>query len=178
MRPRRPVLFMASVLAHPLLLPSARSSTPFPFVSFQSLTNCKFCNPFPLRFMQNARGVYPSSLTCPSLCASLPAQPRSKPLFVFNYFPTLPFSVCSNPFLCHSYENCRGVGYSSHSGTQFSYAGDSTRSETIFFRFSRITRHGTRVSVHRLSPRLRPLTDHGPRVAVLATTHELAGAVQ
>jgi hypothetical protein len=161
MRPRRPVLFISSVSAHPLLLPSARSSTPLPFVSFQSLTNRKFCNPFPLTFMQNAQGVYPSPLTCPSLRASLPAQPRSKPPFVFNHFPTLPFSVYSNPFVCHSYENCRGVEHSSHSGTHFSYAGDSTRPETIFFRHSRITRHGTRFSVHRLFPRLRPLTDHG-----------------
>src|SRR5260370_26027764 len=30
---------------------------------------------------------------------------------------TLPSSVCCNPFICHSYENTGGVGYSSHFGT-------------------------------------------------------------
>src|SRR3989442_4883480 len=33
----------------------------------------------------------------------------SFPPFLFKHFRTLPFSVSCNPFVCHSYENCRGV---------------------------------------------------------------------
>src|SRR5882762_7653482 len=40
---------------------------------------------------------------------------------------TLPSSVSRNPFVCHSYENTRGVGrYSSHFGTQRSHSSLST----------------------------------------------------
>jgi hypothetical protein len=38
---------------------AAPSSTTLPFFSFQSLTNCKFCNSFVLKLIQNARGVSP-----------------------------------------------------------------------------------------------------------------------
>src|SRR6266404_4289695 len=56
-----------------------------------------------------------------SLSFLLSAQhsPRFSP-FVFNRFQTLSFSVSCNPFICHSYENCRVCTNNSHSGTQSS----------------------------------------------------------
>jgi hypothetical protein len=169
MRPRRPVLFISSERVHPLPPPPVRSSTPLPFISFQSLPNCPICKSFVLKFIQMPGGctpllslVYP----CPLLLRNL-GQNRSlfstiSPLFHFPYTLTPFFATLTKT---------AGVWGILPILERSSHMPEIRRS-------SRITRHGTRVSVHRLSPRLRPLTDHGPRVAVLATTHELAGAVQ
>src|SRR2546428_14181539 len=92
MRPGRPVLFIPPVPVHPPLPPLLTHSSPIlPFFSFQSLTNCKFCNSFVFTFIQNARG-----------CALLSSSSR------VPY--TLPSSVCPKSFVFHSYENCRGGG--------------------------------------------------------------------
>src|SRR5260221_9355162 len=78
----------------------------------------------------------PLSSSALSLCVSA-ADPafHSSPFFtslhhylLTSSFPyTLPSSVSRNSFVCHSYENTRGVGgYSSHFGTQRSHSSLST----------------------------------------------------
>jgi len=86
----RPVLSLASRSVHSLPPAPHHSSSPLPLVSFQSLTNCKFRNSFVLTSMQNARGVHAHSSS-----SRVPY--------------TLPSSVYPKSFVCHSYENCRGV---------------------------------------------------------------------
>ncbi len=72
---------------------TARTSS-LSFLSFQPVTNCKSHNPFGLTFIQNARGVYPTSLQ----------------LFVANlhlYFQSLPRCSSRNLFLFMLLHRCR-----------------------------------------------------------------------
>src|SRR5258707_991212 len=63
---------------------------------------------------------HPLSSSAVRLCVAV-----AVPSFHSPY--TLPSSVSRNPFVCHSYENTRGVGgYSSHFGTQRSHSSLST----------------------------------------------------
>ena len=80
-----------SLLFHgPRIMHQGPQRTIFGPVCFHALTNCKFCNSFVFTFIQNARGWTP-------LCSS-------------SRVPyTLPSSVYPKSFVCHSYENCRGV---------------------------------------------------------------------
>src|SRR5437899_1858627 len=100
MRPGRPVLFIPPVPVHPPLPPLLTHSSPIlPFFSFQSLTNCKFCNSFVFTFIQNAGGV-PSSLR----------PPEFRILFQVPYVLSPLFSTLTKT---------AGVGgHSSHSGTR------------------------------------------------------------
>jgi hypothetical protein len=58
----------------------------------------------PVSFFPVLCGLQPPASPFLSLPESAP-----KPPFVFLRLRTLSFSVSSNPFACHSYENCRGV---------------------------------------------------------------------
>src|SRR5882672_10927486 len=83
-------------------------------------------------------------------------------------FPyTLPSSVSRKSFVCHSYENTRGVGgYSSHFGTQRSHSSLSTAHYPL------PTAHSLHVRKHRgcggILPKLEPLSRPKPaRLSVL-----------
>jgi hypothetical protein len=60
------------------------------------------------------RSTHETSSDLPAIAPSL-AKLVNLNLFLFNRFRTLPFSVCCNSFICHSYGNTGGV--TSHSGT-------------------------------------------------------------
>src|SRR5258707_4691995 len=69
-----------------------------------------------MQHLQKTRGLHPSSQESLSLCAApnvrtfrrANASTRFPSIFHLPY--TLPSSVSRNPFVCHSYENTRGVG--------------------------------------------------------------------
>jgi hypothetical protein len=86
----------------------SHSSSTLPLLSFQSLTNSKFCKSFFLKLMQTAGGVYPP---CPVFIAraTLHCKTRLSKPSVFFSLRTLPIYVAFKSFVCHSYENCRGV---------------------------------------------------------------------
>ena len=129
MRPR-PTLYqpLESVCLAPV-----RLSTSLPFVSFQSLTTIEFCNPFVLRFIQTwlLTLCVPRSFlcvfqlsplfshSCALFCATTTMQLFSNQFVVHSFrrhggvggpFITskVPY-ILSKSFVCHSYENCRGV---------------------------------------------------------------------
>src|SRR6267142_1243621 len=67
--------------------------------------------------------LQPNSLPQPHVSLSFLLSAQNSPRFssfVFNRFHTLSFSVSCNPFVCHSYANCRVCTNNSYSGTQFS----------------------------------------------------------
>ena len=88
MRPRHSALSASSLALRPVRTHLSRS---LPSLCFHSLTTIKSCNSFFLIFLQHARECVPLSL--------LSRVPY-----------TLPSCVCCKSFVCHSYENCRGVG--------------------------------------------------------------------
>jgi hypothetical protein len=120
------------ILAHPSLPPSICSRRVDDQYPAKSHGIISFTDPYPLtllesyRFKNRGRGgpfLYLSVLY-PILCLRASCgQPVSHSPY------TLPSSVSLNPFSCHSYENTRGVGYSSLFGTRYSIVGDSIRPE-------------------------------------------------
>ncbi len=58
-------------------------------------------------------------------------------LFRISHLPyALPSSVSRNSFVCHSYENTGGCGYSSHSGKHCSVAASNSFHSSAFFSYS------------------------------------------
>ena len=67
----------------------------------------------------SATSLSSSATTCQSFSTSVDSM-RILRIFIssgIRYFHTLSFSVSRNPFVCHSYENCRVYINNSHSGT-------------------------------------------------------------
>jgi hypothetical protein len=82
-----------------------------------ALTNRDARKSFRIRFYKNGR----VSPTFSRQIRNSPLVTNHSPLlapFLFKSLRTLPFYVCYKSFICRSYENCRGVGCSSHFGTQ------------------------------------------------------------
>ena len=88
---------------------------------------CKRPLPQPLFFhiLTNAPGVWGSTLpflksylNSTMILSPLPPQKAFSKSLVFNSLRALPSSVPCNPFVCHSYQNCRVYTNNSHCGTQ------------------------------------------------------------
>ena len=77
---------------------------------FCSYTNCRVSLPLACSFLK----YY---LNSPRLFFLFSANTSKFSLCVFSGLRTLLFYVGLNSFVCHSYENCRGVPSSSHFGT-------------------------------------------------------------
>ncbi len=60
-------------------------------------------------------------------CSKRVSARRFAGMLTFHLPYTLPSSVSRNSFICHSYENCRVCGYSSHFGTEQPGASHSLR---------------------------------------------------
>jgi hypothetical protein len=73
-----------------------------------ALTKRDARNPFRFRSYENCRVVYPSFSNFPFQFNAV-RKSRFRKSFVFCVLRTLSFSVSSNPCICHSYENHRGV---------------------------------------------------------------------
>jgi len=105
--PSRPA-FLARAAWSPLYF-RQRDEKPVTATPLESAsTNCDACNSFRIRFYENCRVTYPS----PSIFVSLLSLPHKKMFcksFVFCALRTLSFSVSRKSFICHSYENNRGV---------------------------------------------------------------------
>ncbi len=81
-----------------------RSNEVYPF-SFTSLTTC---NPFTLNSFADPHTLNPVlSILYKKRWGEGVIPGRTSAIFCFPY--TLPSSVSRNSFVCHSYENCRGV---------------------------------------------------------------------
>jgi hypothetical protein len=65
-------------------------------------------NPFRIRSYENCRVAYPSFSDFPFQLNPV-RKSRFRKSFVFCALRTLSFSVFSNPCICHSYKNYRGV---------------------------------------------------------------------
>ncbi len=161
-------------------LAPVRSSTNLPSVSFQSLTNClcfathseilsfqpitncPIFKSFVLITIQQCRGwVGP-------LCFNFPTfKPANLSTFHVPYI--LPSSVYANSFVCHSYENCRGVyaffpiwnGPNQLSSSAFtpSFEGASTIAscaDALLFHESPVTNHKSRFSDFPAAPNSSP----------------------
>jgi len=75
--------------------------------SFQTLLPCEMCTPFLFNKLQTPPPKTPGVGVDAALRISLPTS--NLQCLPFDYcLRTLPFSVSSKPFLCHSYEKCRG----------------------------------------------------------------------
>src|SRR6267143_732160 len=68
----------------------------------------------PVRSVLNSQSSTP---TLPTTHCHLPSVLSFCISPLFNPLRTLPSSVSCNPFVCHSYENCRVCANNSHSGT-------------------------------------------------------------
>src|SRR6266481_3331615 len=85
--------------------PCLRCSNKHCQISFTSLT---ICNSFTLNSFADPHPLNPElSILYKKGGGRGAISGRTSEIFCFPY--TLPSSVCCNSFVCHSYENCRGV---------------------------------------------------------------------